>query len=292
MMVKCLRELPVFQTDKRQENNKAFIEELDRLFELSADQNMLNSDTVKLARQDSLFLSDFGSSDGEPVEIYAALRITDSTQLVYGRQGEILQLMTLRDDQSDFSLIWEKSQPEPISYFKVLGDTSFVSVHEQSLRHFYASGNEKVNLKLPEGNLQNLLYNYLKAQYTLLMNDAKNDTTYQLVQMDYRGKTTAQGEFTTTGNVITHFINGDLIWVFVSIINPDATTTLRAYTFDATFQPVGTFDYQLSNVLEDVRVVKNDDQTLTVASKMKAGDKKYVYALLNYEGEVQHESVF
>ncbi len=281
-----------FSDQQRVENNAAFIEELDRLFELSAIQNLTGSDTLRLARQDSLFLSDFDASDGEMVEVYASMQMTDSTRLIYGQQGDGLQLMTLQDDQEDFSLVWEKPQPAPISYFKVLGDTSFVAVHDQTLTHFYASGNEKVRLKLPEGNMQNLLYNYLKAQYTLLMKDSKNDTTYQLVQMDYRGKTTGQGKFTTAGEVITHFINGDFIWVFASISNPDATTTLRAYTFDTTFQPVSTFDYQLTHVLEDVRVVKNDDQSLTVASRMRSGDNKYVYALLNYEGEVQHESVF
>lgn len=281
-----------FSDQQRQENDAAFIEELDRLFELSAIQNMRNSDTIRLARQDSLFLSDFASSDGEAVEVYATLQMTDSTQLIYSKQGEGLQMMTLQADREDFALVWEKPQPAPISYFKVLGDTSFVSVHEQTLSHFYASGKEKVSLKLPEGSMQNLLYNYLKAQYTLLMRDTKNDTTYQLVQMDYRGKTTARGRFTTAGKVITHFINGDLIWVFTSISNPDATTTLRAYTFDSAFQPVSTLDYQLTNELGDVRVVKNDDQTLTVASKVKSEDKKYVYALLNYEGEVQYESVF
>lgn len=281
-----------FSDIQRQENNEAFIEELDRLYELSAIQNMTLKDTMRFARQDSLFLSDYGSADGDSVEFYAAIPLTDSTRLVYGKEGEELKMMTLRADQEDFTLVWEKPQPAPINYFKVLGDTSFVAIHEQTLVHFYASGTDKVSLKLPSGETQNLLYNYLKAQYSLLMKDAKNDTTYNLLQIDYRGKTTAQGKFTTSGEVITHFTNGDLVWVFTSISNPDATTTLRAHIFNSTFQPVGTFDYQLANALDDIRVVKNDDQTLTVASKLRSGEEKYIYALLNYEGEVQHESVF
>lgn len=281
-----------FSNQQQDENNAAFIETLDRLHEMYAIRNMTVMDTMKMVRQDSLFLSDDAASDGEEVEVYAAIPFTDSTRLVYGRQGEELKIMSLQADQSDFTLVWEKPQAAPITYFKVLGDTSFVTVHEQKLVHFYASGAEKVSLNLPAGEMKNLLYNYLKAQYALLMQDAKNDTTYNLVQMDYRGKTTAQSKFTTAGEVITHFTNGDLIWVFAAIRNPDATTTLRAYTFDAALQQVGSFDYQLANALKEIRVVKNDDKTLTVASKMRSGDEKYVYALLNYEGEVQHESVF
>ncbi|MDW3193736.1 MAG: hypothetical protein R8G66_15300 [Cytophagales bacterium] len=281
-----------FSGQQRQENKEAFIEELDRLYELSAIQKMELSDSVRFARQDSLLLSDYAASDGDALMIYTSIETSDSTRLVYGKQGEELRMMSIQEDREDFKLLWEKPQAVPASYFKVLGDTSFVSVHQQNLVHFYSSGTEKVNLKLPAGKMKNLLYNYLRAQYSLLIQDAENDTTYQLVQMDYRGKTTAQGKFTTSGEVITHFTNGDLVWVFASISNPDNTTTLRAYTFDATFQPVGVFDYQLANELDDVRVVKNDDQTLTVAARSSATDEKYVYALLNYEGEVQHESVF
>lgn len=281
-----------FSDLQRKENNEAFIEELDRLYELSAIQNMALMDTMRFARQDSLFLSDYSSADGDSIEVYAVIPTTDSTRLVYGKEGEGLKMMTLQADQEDFRLVWEKAQPAPIDYFKVLGDTSFVAIHERTLVHFYASGTEKVSLKLPLGETRNLLYNYLKAQYSLLMKDAKNDTTYNLLQIDYRGKTTAQGKFTTSGEVITHFTNGDLVWVFTSISNPDATTTLRAHTFNSTFQSVGTFDYQLTNELDDIRVVKNDDQTLTVASKLRSEEEKYIYALLNYEGEVQHESVF
>ncbi len=282
-----------FSDQQRQENNEAFIEELDRLHKLMAIQNMTaDGDTIRLMRQDSLFLTDYGSSDGDAVEVYATIETTDSSRLVYGRQGEELKMMSLQEDQEDFALVWEKLQSFPVSYFKVLGDTSFVSIQNQTLVHFYNSGNEKVSLKLPPGEMKNLLYNYLKAQYTLLMKDAKSDTTYNLVQMNYQGKTVTQGQFSTQGEVITHFTNGDLVWVFSSISNPDATTTLRAYTFDVNFQHVGTFDYQLDNDMQDVRVIKNDDQTLTVASKLRSGDEKYVYALLNYEGEVQYESVF
>lgn len=281
-----------FSSQQRQENKEAFIEELDRLYEFSAIQNMMNAHNVRFARQDSLLLSDYAANDGDSVVVSASIETSDSTRLMYARQGETRQLMLLKADQEDYKLIWEKPQKAPMTYFKVLGDTSFVAIQEQNLNHFYASGTDKVSLKLPPGKMKNLLYNYLRAQYTLLMQDAKNDTTYNLIQMDYRGKTTVQGKFSSTGEVITHFTNGDLIWVFAANSNSDATTTLRAYTFDAAFQPVGNFDYQLTGDLVDVRVVKNDDQTLTVAARPRTGNEKYVYALLNYEGEVQHESVF
>lgn len=282
-----------FSTSQLNENQAAFTEELVQLYKLLATQRFDSSaDTLLMNREDSLFTPDVDRGSDSLIQVYQFMNLNDSSHLVYGEETGTFKVWNLRTTDEEYKVRWEKPMESELDYFKVIGDTSFVSINDRKLRHFYSSGQDKVTFNLPANmKVKNLLYNYLKAEYSFLMQDSETDTLLTLLKMNYQGKTSQQIACSVQGNVITHFNNDGRSWVF-SALSQENVTTLYAYAIDPEGEIVDAFEYGLQSELQDIRVIKNDNETITLIAKSTSNEEGYVYALLNYQGEVQKASVF
>ncbi len=283
------------------ENNKAFTTEINH-FRALIDQQYMRIDSVEdcYQLQESLLIANPTNPNGESICIIKKLALVDSLSLGIMLKGEAQSIAGLIEDDADYVLAWEYPLKSPIEFFKILTDSSFIYGGRSGktwLKHVALNGSEKANITLKTGEpIQNVHYNDLQGIYTIIsgVHNEESNMGYTISKVGFNGKTSATKNITITGKFINLFVTDQQYWIF-SESQGNVGTLISANILTSDFEPnqeVPTLHYNFINDLLAPLVIKNDDKTITIIASSLANESELIYALIDYQGNIQHEKKY
>jgi hypothetical protein len=284
----------VFANDQKEENYKSFKDELEGLI-ANMNQQSFNTDSIsECFEADSVFLLPGASLDGG----FCAnkkLVLNDSLNILSGQRGDDKILIGATPLDEDYQKNWEV-QPyknSDISYFKIVGDSSFMigGVEGRAwVSQYSASGNNYFTALLRSGDpIQNILVNQLQGIATVLQ---KGSSNYTISNVNFSGKVTGTSTINLSGEYVGMIRQEQSFWVF-TYNNTDEGSTITASVYDEKQAKVlEEITYSFDAELKEPSIIKNDNEFMTLVSLNSFSDDEIVYALMNYEGEIIHETIF
>ena len=179
------------------------------------------------------------------------------------------------------------------SFFKVVGDSSYLiggSEDRSWLTQLSKSGTAYFSTTLRSGDpIQNVLVNQLQGVATVLQ---KGSTGFTLSKVNFNGKVESSTTISLEGEYVGVFRQEQSLWFFTLKKTPEGSELLTSVYSEADGTILQELSYTFNTDLEDPAIIKNDNEYITVLSQSAFADDEIVYALINYDGEIEYEKVF
>ena len=134
-----------------------------------------------------------------------------------------------------------------------------------------------------------MLVNQLQGSATVLQ---QGSTNFTLSQVNFNGKVEAVSTINLTGEYAGMIRQEQSLWIF-TYNRMDEGSTITASVYDEKQAKVlEEITYSFDAELKEPAIIKNDNEYMTLVSLNSFSDDEIVYALLNYEGEIIHETIF
>lgn len=281
-----------FAESQKEENRSSFKKELTALFDNITMQRVV-ADSVQecFMTQDELMIP--GAIEGGSSFCSTnKLVLGDTLEMYIGRQDGKALVIGAELSGRDYRKVWEMrpSRGTSISYFKVVGDSTYAIGGAGWISQFTSSGKEIYSAKLRSTQpIQSVSVNQLQGK-TMIVQGSNN--SYSLSKMNFSGRVESTKTLTLPGEYIGLVRQEQSLWFF-SHETSVAGSKIVATVLDERSGAIETKStYQFSGTMEAPAIIKNDNEYLTVLSENGDASGELIYALINYEGEVEYETVF
>lgn len=284
----------VFANQQKSENDLTFKTELAGLLGQMKIQEFKTDSISEQFAVDSVFLVS-GSSGEDSLLIDKMLPLRDSLFIFNGKLNEANVLVGASPFGEDYQMNWKINtyKNSDISYFKIVGDSSFVAggINDKAwFSQYSSSGGEFYTSTLKSADsIIEVKVNQLQGIATVLQ---KNDAVITLSKVNFNGKVNSSTTINVTGKYAGMVRQDQMIWIFTSDRSADGSV-ITAFLYDEkNGELMNQIAYNFESSLENPKVIKNDNEYLTVLSVNSFAEDEIAYALLNYEGEIIHETIF
>ncbi len=283
-----------FAEEQEAENYASFKQELVGLMDKIREQKFQTDTLTECFSADSLNLIPGALEDGN----FCAnkrLWLSDSLELFLGKQDDKNLIMGVKPFGEDFQKQWEISpyKNSEISFFKVVGDSTYLIGGKSSKRwlsQISASGIEYFTATLRSDEpIKNVLVNQLQGVATVVQGSNKN---YTISKVNFSGKVVGTNAFELPGEYIGMFRQEQSLWFFSHTITTDGSKIIASVYDEGQGTVTGEYTYTFKTILKNPSIIKNDNEYITLLSLSSFSDDEIVYALMNYEGEIDHETIF
>ncbi|MEQ6167755.1 hypothetical protein AAOE16_11235 [Ekhidna sp. MALMAid0563] len=284
----------VFASEQEQENIQSFKTELNGLMNSIKQQRFKTDSLTECFEMDSVFLIPGSLPEGSFC-VQRNLPLNDSLHLLLGKVDDKNLLVGAMPMEEDYQKIWEfePTKNSAISFFKIVGDSSYIiggSEGRSWLTQLSKSGIPYFSTTLRSSDpIQNVLVNQLQGVATLLQ---EGSTGFTLSKVNFNGKVESSTNISLEGAYAGMFRQEQNLWFFTLKKTPEGSQLLASVYSEADGSITQELSYNFSNDLEDPAIVKNDNEYITVLSQSAFAEDEIVYALINYEGEIEYEKVF
>ncbi|SNS99755.1 hypothetical protein SAMN05421640_1943 [Ekhidna lutea] len=282
-----------FATDQTKENNQSFKEELSGLMQ-KIDMQQFNVDSLtECFESDSIFLIP-GALPDENFCATKKLVLNDSLELLLGQKVDQNMLIGAAPLEEDYQKNWEIApyKNSKVSYFKIVGDSTFMlsGVSGKAwVSQYSTNGKEYFTVTLRSADtVRNVMVNSLQGNATILQ---EGSAGFTLSRVNFSGKIESANTFTLPGSYIGMIRQEQSMWFFSHETTAEGSK-ITASILDASGQVSGEFVYQFESQLARPKIIKNDNEYLTLLSANAFAGDEIVYALMNYEGEIESETIF
>ena len=288
-----------FANKQIEENNSAFTSEINK-FRALRNIQYLKTDSIGdcFQLQDSLLIADPVNPTGESICIIKKLLVEETFEIGLLIKNDIYSIAGLDKEAPDYKIIWEQPMKSPVTFFKVLTDSSFIYGGQSGktwLKHVYTNGEEKSSFSIKNSNpIQNIYYNDLQGIYTVVTGSYNDETKagYTLSTYDFNGKLKANKVLNMPGEFINLFITNQKYWIF-SKSEGEIGSLLTATVLNSSLAPeTEPLNYPFINDITSPLVIKNDDKTITVIGNNLENESELIYALIDYQGNIEHEKKY
>ena len=203
----------VFAQEQEQENITSFKNELS---ELMASMNLQRFKTDALTECyeiDSLLLIPGALPEGNfcPKK---ALELSSDLHILSVKIDDQSLLMGVTPLDGDYEKLWEFKgyKNGDISFFKVVGDSTFIVGGQGWISQLSSSGNTQFTTTLKSTNpIQNVMVNQLQGVLTVLQ---KGETDYTLSKVNFNGKVESSSNLAIVGDFVGMFRLEKDLWFF------------------------------------------------------------------------------
>lgn len=219
------------------------------------------------------------------------LQLNDTLTLLRGTVGVKQKLIAAAPMELDYEEYWEvvPENGKVLEFFKVVGDSSFVTGGVAGggwLHQYHFNGEKLLSVRLAkEGAILNVSVNNLTNRLTITQ---LLDKQLTISELDFAGKPTKSIETELSGEYIGMFKHEQSFHLFTT----DSKETVSMQVIGADGSVTDSKKYAYNSVLIAPRIVKNDDQWITLISESPYTDRDLIYSLLDYEGNVRFERAF
>ena len=284
----------VFAGNQKDENYKSFKTELQGLIANMKIQTFSTDSISECYEADSVFLLPGAFQEGSFCTS-KKLNLNDSLHVFMGQRGSENLLVGAIPLGEDYQKEWEIKpyKNSTASYFKIVGDSSLMIGGTEGrswISQFTSNGSEYFTAVLRSGDpIQNVLVNQLQGSATVLQ---QGSTNFTLSQVNFNGKVEAVSTINLTGEYAGMIRQEQSLWIF-TYNRMDEGSTITASVYDEKQAKVlEEITYSFDAELKEPAIIKNDNEYMTLVSLNSFSDDEIVYALLNYEGEIIHETIF
>lgn len=216
------------------------------------------------------------------------LQLNDTLVLLSGSQDGEKVIIGAEPVELDFETYWKfsPSKGKSIDFFKIVGDSSLVIGGKDWMSQYYFNGKEALSSKLPiNGKLLNVTVNDLTSLFTITQ---LVDEKLVISECNFGGKVLASTEVEIEGDFVGMFRHESYYHVFTAA--SDSSLNLQVVGEDG--NQVRQATYAFSSTLVHPRIIKNDDQWITLIADAPNSEYDLVYSLFDYRGKVYYESTF
>lgn len=283
-----------FAEEQQKENIKSFKAELLGLMESVNQQRFKTDSLTECYEMDSVFLIPGALSEGSFCT-QKSLQLNDSLHLLLGKVGDKNLLLGAMPMEEDYQKEWEfePTKSSPISFFKIVGDSSFIIGGDEGrswVTQLTQSGAVHFTTSLRSGDpIRNVLVNQLQGVATVLQ---KGSPGFTLSKVNFNGKVESSTNISLTGEYVGMFRQEQALWFFTLKKTPEGSQLLASVYSEVDGSITQELSYSFNTDLRDPTIIKNDNEYITVLSNSAFADNEIVYALINYEGEIEYEKVF
>lgn len=281
-----------FANNQREENKSSYKEEISKLMNL-ANKQAFRTDSIfeMFGRNDSLLIA--GQSSGaDSIMIHRKLSLSDSLNFLIGTKGDDYKIMGAIGIEEDYIVEWEQPSVDnaPIDFFKTVSDSSIVIGGAGWIKHLSNSGLEKNTIKLrSKDSIVNVSYNELQGSFRVVQT---NGNTYSLTTVGFNGKATTKGPFELPGQFLNVWSQDQALWFFSAKEEENQTVVTASVLSNETNEFGEEIQYSFTNLMSDLLLVKNDNESITLLSKNANSEDEIIYSLLDYSGTIHYEEVF
>jgi len=285
----------VFSEDQKKENYESFKSQLVGLMN-SSDQQRFRTDSSTLCFEiDENLLIGEALPEGNfcPARM---VTMNDELTLFQGVLNEKNVLLGASPVDEDFDKLWELEtyKNSPIDFFKVVGDSSYViggiASGKAWITQLSENGGEFYTTSLKSADpIKNVMVNQLQGVATILQQGA---SSYTLSKVNFNGKVQSTKAIQLAGEFVGMFKQDTDWWIFTHELSSDGSTIMASSYNENEGSLSEPISYSFEGSMFDPTVIRNDNEYLTVLSKNSDAEDEIIYALINYEGEIAHETVF
>lgn len=223
------------------------------------------------------------------------LWLSDSLSLIIGKQEDKNLLIGAVPMEDDFQKNWEYTpyKNTEMSYFKIVGDSTYLIgglSGKAWLSQISSSGQEYFTTNLKSADpIRNVTVNQLQGIATVLQG---TDKTYTLSRVNFNGKIVASNSFELPGTYIAMFKQEQSTWFFSHTVSPEGSKIMASVYDQSEGAITASYTYNFKSILRRPTIIKNDNAYFTLLSSSAYADDEIIYALMNYEGKIEHETTF
>lgn len=280
-----------FAEEQAEENRQSFKRELQGL-QASMSQQRFDTDSIsKCFEMDSILV--LAGQDGANFCASKSLRLQDDLDVLLGLKDGKNLLVGGSPLEDDYEKVWEFEPRSEVSFFKVVGDSSFIIGGNKGkfwITQLDFSGQEYYTATLKSGDpVIDVIVNPLQGVTTVLQ---KGSSGYNLSQINFNGKQESSKSIGISKEIFGMTTLEQERWFFTHDQTSEGSQII-AFVYDESSGDLAReLTYNFTAELKDPKVIKNDNEFLTILSTSAFADDEIVYALINYNGEVKHEKVF
>ncbi|MEP0985374.1 hypothetical protein [Ekhidna sp.] len=283
-----------FAQKQEEENYLSFKQELAGLMNKMKEQKFQTDLLSECYSPDSVFLITGALAEGNFC-VQKKLWLNDSLELFLGKKDDQNLLIAAMPSGEDYQKMWEIApyKNSEISYFKIVGDSTYLVggfSGKAWISQISSSGNEYFKATLKSNDpIKNVLVNQLQGIATVMQG---NNANYTISKINFNGKVASTNSFELPGQFVGMFRQAQELWLFSHSITVDGSK-IMASVYDETEGTItNKITYNFKTILKNPSVIKNNNEYITMLSESSYSDNEIVYALMNYEGEIDHETVF
>ncbi|WP_425390277.1 hypothetical protein [Ekhidna sp.] len=283
-----------FAENQKEENYTSFKEELEGLMQQMRIQSFNTDSLTECYEADSIFLIP-GAFQEDSFCAKKKLQLNDSLHLIQGIRGEDNLLIGAIPMGEDYEKVWELSpyKNSEVSYFKIVGDSSMIIGGYNGkawITQLSTGGNEYFTALLKNNDtIKNVIVNQLQGVATILQ---KGTDYYTLSRMNFNGKVESTSRIELQGEYAGMIRQEQSLWLFTHNKNSEGSYLNATVYNEKENAVIDTVGYQLNASLINPSVIKNDNEYLTLIASNNDAEEEIVYALMNYEGKIEQETIF
>ncbi|MFK7953738.1 MAG: hypothetical protein AB8B73_12905 [Ekhidna sp.] len=286
----------VFAEEQIKENQNSFREELQKIIGYKNDQ-LFVSDSVNLCFSvDEKLLIEGVRSDMDSLCVIKKIELSDSLHILSTKRDDSYSIIGGRQEGYDYNIKWEVEsyKNSSIDYFKMVSDSSFVIggyADKAWVKNIRMNGAESKQVLLKSADtIVNVTYSELKGELTILQ--AQEGNVYTLSSSNFSGAVTSSTAVELPGRFISMIRQEQEMWLF-SVSDEDGISILNATILNESSKEItNQLSYSLSSQLQNSFVVKNDNKSFTLIGFNALANDEIIYALLDYEENIQNEQIF
>ncbi|WP_462252524.1 hypothetical protein [Ekhidna sp.] len=283
-----------FAQEQEEENYRSFKSELEGLIAKQNIQKFRTEPITDCFSADSVFLIVGALAEGN----FCAskkLELSDSLSLFIGKRDDQNLLIGTSPRGEDYENKWEIEpyKNSEISYFKIVGDSTYLIggfSGKAWLSQISSSGGEYFTSTLKSTDpIKNVMVNQLQGKAIVLQGNGKN---YSISNVNFNGKLESSKNIELPGDYIGMFRQEQAIWIFTHINEVEGSKVVASVYDESQAVVTNEITYTFDTILKNPSIIKNDNDYITVLSNSAFAEDEIVYALMNYEGEIDHETTF
>ncbi len=240
-------------------------------------------------RNGGLFVSSEGNSC-----IEMTLHTGKNTALAVVKTPNSYELMYLSAAGDGYDIEWQKPVPgKKIEFAKIVTDSLVVIGGHTGggwLNLYDLNGTKKQDFNITGVPIQDVFYNDLLQTLTVLQVTNATNRQYRIGKYALSGKSSGSQSFTLTGQLVSTAIYEGSFWFFnhaasgnemrADVMNVEKLSWEKDIT------------YALSQPIYTPVVIRNDNVNLTLIGHPSADSDQVVYALIDYEGNIEDETIY
>ncbi len=283
-----------FAREQEEENVQSFKNELSELMDKMKMQKFQTEPMTDCFSADSVFLIVGALKEGNFCGS-KKLVLSDSLELIIGKQDDKNLLIGAVPNEEDYIKQWEITpyKNTEVSYFKIVGDTTYLIggfSGKAWLSQVSSSGKEYFTATLKSTDpIKNVMVNQLQGRATVLQG---NGMSYSLSQVGFNGKVESSKDLTLPGDYVGMFRQEQSLWFFTHKNEIEGSKIIASVYDEKLGEITKEITYSFDTILKGPSIIKNDNDYVTLISKSAFAEDEIVYALMNYEGKIDHETIF
>ena len=283
-----------FAQEQKDENQSSFKGELVNLINKIKEQNFETDSLFECYEVDGDLLVMNESAENK-LCIEKKLWLNDTLQLLMAKLESQNLLIGAKPIEEDYQKVWEIKplKNSAISYFKIVGDSSCLIgglSGKAWLSQVSSSGQENFKTLLKSADpIENVVVNQLQGVATVLQG---SNTSHTITKVNFNGKIVSSNSLELPGEYVGMFRQEQDLWFFSHESSSEGSKII-ASVYNQNDKTISRqVAYSFNSSLKKPSIIKNDDEYFSLLSSSDYSDDEIVYALLNYEGEIEHEIFF